>query len=199
MSPRVWFSAFDASADNARSTNGFFAVTGTSSGFGRVATEHVLAQGDVVVATLRKPEALDDLKAKYAADKLLVLKLDVTKTTEIAEAFQKAIDVFGRIDVVFNNAGFSVFAEVEGTPDEVARSLFEANFFGAMNVTREAVRSFREINKPTGGRLLVTSSLTGISAAPCAGYYAGSKHGRSWYEFEIVSDTYDVEMQHWKE
>ncbi|KAF7795784.1 hypothetical protein EIP86_006951 [Pleurotus ostreatoroseus] len=158
MSPQIWF------------------ITGASSGFGRVATEHVLAQGDIAVATLRKPEELDDLKAKYGADKLLVLKLDVTKTNEISQAFQKAIDVFGRIDVVFNNAGFGVFAEVEGSTDEAVRSLFDTNFFGAMNVSREAVRVFRDVNKPIGGRLLITSSVAGLSPVPIIGYYAGTKH-----------------------
>ncbi|KAF7795780.1 hypothetical protein EIP86_006947 [Pleurotus ostreatoroseus] len=188
MSPRVWFSAFDASADNASPTNGFYTVTGTSSGFGRVATEHALAQGDVVVATLRKPEALDDLKAKYAADKLLVLRLDVTIAKEIADAFQKAIDVFGRIDVVFNNAGYSVFAEVEGTTNEVARALFNTNFFGAMDVSREAVRVFRDVNRPIGGRLLITSSMAGIGPIPRMGYYVSTKHALEGGTKTLVSE-----------
>ena len=159
------------------SADTFSVVTGASSGFGRATTEHVLAQGNIVVATLRKPEVLNDLKAKYTADRLLVLKLDVTKTTEIVEAFRKAIDVFGRIDVVFNNAGSNVFAEVEGSTDEAVRSLFDTNFFGAMNVSREAVRVFRDVNRPVGGRLLITSSAAGLSSYPMIGYYAGTKHG----------------------
>ena len=177
MSPQVWFSTFDTSLDIAEPAYASFTVTGTSSGFGRAAAEYILAQGDIVVATLRKPEVLNDLKAKYAANKLLVLKLDVTKPKEITDAFQKAIDAFGHIDVVFNNAGYSVFAEVEGTTDEAARALFNTNLFGAMDVSREAVRVFREVNKPIGGRLLITSSMAGISPIPFAGYYAGTKHG----------------------
>ncbi len=153
-------------------------VTGASSGFGRAAAEHVLEQGDILVATLLKPEVLNDLTAKYAADKLLVLKLDVTKPQEIVDAFQKAVDVFGRIDVVFNNAGYAVLAEIEGSPEDALRKLFDTNFWGAMNVSREAVRIFREVNKPLGGRLLITSSMGGVAPVPLLGYYAGSKHGQ---------------------
>lgn len=102
--------------------------------------EHVLSKGDIAVATLRKPEALNDLKAKYSSDRLLVLKLDVTKPQEVTEAFEKTKQVFGRLDVMFNNAGYSLVGEVEGTPEEAARSLFEVTFWGADRVGREAIR-----------------------------------------------------------
>ena len=88
-------------------------------------TEAALAHGDKVVATLRKPEALESLQAKYPADKLLVTKLDVTKPDEIESAFAKAKEAFGRVDVVFNNAGWGVIGEIEGTPDVQARAMFE--------------------------------------------------------------------------
>ena len=137
----------------------------------------LLKKGEIVVATARKPEVLDDLKAKYPATQFITAKLDVDKIEDIKYAFAKAKEAFGRIDVVFNNAGYSVFAEVEGTTDEAARALFNTNLFGAMDVSREAVRVFREVNKPIGGRLLITSSMAGISPIPFAGYYAGTKHG----------------------
>jgi len=77
------------------------------------------------VATLRTPDAIADLKSRYSTDQLLVVKLDVTKPDEIEAAFSKAKAAFGRIDVVFNNAGLLVIAEIEGTPDDQARGLFE--------------------------------------------------------------------------
>ena len=67
--------------------------------------------------------------------------------------------------------------EVEDTPDDVARKLFEVNFWGAANVTREAVRVFREVNQPRGGRLLQMSSITGGKSPPTMGYYGATKHG----------------------
>ena len=88
-------------------------------------TEAALAHGDRVVATLRKPEALESLQAKYSADRLLVTRLDVTKLDEIESAFAKAKEAFGRVDVIFNNAGWGAIGETEGTPDDQAHAMFE--------------------------------------------------------------------------
>ena len=140
-------------------------------------TEYVLKRGDIAVATLRKPDVLEELKTQYGADKLLVLRLDVTKQDEITEAFRMAKEAFGRVDVVFNNAGYGLMAEIEGTPEQTARAMFDANFWGATNVTREAVKLFRESNVPVGGRLIVTSSLTACRTTPLVGYYSASKLG----------------------
>lgn len=149
-------------------------MTGASSGLGRAVVEHTLAQGERVVATLRKPQALNDLVAKYPTTQLLVLPLDVVSQPAITAAFAAAIAKFGRIDVVYNNAGFAEVAEVEGTPDADARGLFEVNFWGAANVSREAVRVFRDVNVPSGGRLLQVSSVVGVSAMPAVGYYSAT-------------------------
>ncbi|KJA14795.1 hypothetical protein HYPSUDRAFT_220328 [Hypholoma sublateritium FD-334 SS-4] len=149
-------------------------VTGASSGLGRAVVEHTLAQGENVVATLRKPQALNDLVTKYPTTQLLVLPLDVVSQTAITTAFAAGVAKFGRIDVVYNNAGFAEVAEVEGTPDADARSVFEVNFWGAANVSREAVRVFRDVNVPRGGRLLQVSSVVGLSAMPSVGYYSAT-------------------------
>jgi len=124
------------------------------------------------VATLRKPSALSDLSAKYPASQLLVVKLDVTSPADIKAAFAKAIETFGRVDVVYNNAGYGSVGEIEGTPDDVARGVFEVNFWGSANVARETIRVFRDVNKPAGGRLLQASSMAGVSGMPGIGYYS---------------------------
>ena len=147
--------------------------------------EYALKKGDNVVATLRRPEELAELQAAHGAA-LLVVKLDVTHTPEISAAFARAKAVFGRVDVVFNNAGVAAAGEVEGTPDDMQRRLFDTNFFGAANVTREAVRFFREENPPrAGGRLVVTSSSVGLRPFACAGYYSASKYG-AWRTCSVV-------------
>jgi NAD(P)-dependent dehydrogenase (short-subunit alcohol dehydrogenase family) len=88
-------------------------------------------------------------------------------------AFSKGIEKFGRIDIVFNNAGFGILAEIESTPENEARRLFDVNFWGAANVSREAVRVFREVNPPgIGGWLLNMSSGAGFLGLPASGYYA---------------------------
>ena len=76
-----------------------------------------MRKGDKVVATLRKPSVLDELKAQYTQDQLLVLQLDVIVPSDITAAFAKAIEVYGRIDVVYNNAAYGMLSEVEGTSD----------------------------------------------------------------------------------
>ncbi|KIJ39277.1 hypothetical protein M422DRAFT_175456, partial [Sphaerobolus stellatus SS14] len=148
-------------------------VTGASSGLGRAVTEYVLAKGDIVVATLRKPEALADLSKKYDSSKLLVLKLDVKNAAEIKSVFATVQQKFGRLDVVHNNAGYAFLVEAEATPDESARDLFDVNFWGLVNVSKEAVRFFREVNKPgVGGVLLNVSSMAGLAGLPAMSFYS---------------------------
>lgn len=109
---------------------------------------------------------------------MLVLTLDVTSAPDISVAFQEAKAAFGRVDVVFNNAAVAVFGEVEGTPDDVARRVFEVNFWGGANVAREAVRFFREENPAgVGGRLLSVSSYVGLVPFGGCGYYSAAKAG----------------------
>jgi len=158
------------------STSRVWFITGASTGFGKAMTELALAKGDKVVATLRRPDALNDLSAKYSSTELLLVKLDVTNYQEIFDAFVEAKKTFGKIDVVFNNAGTGTFGEVESIPDEVARAIFETNFWGAANVMREAVRFFRDENAPgVGGRLVNNSSMVGIANVPLGSYYSASK------------------------
>ncbi|KAH7924638.1 NAD(P)-binding protein [Leucogyrophana mollusca] len=169
-------------------------ITGSSSGFGHCVAEVALQNGDSVVATLRKPDCLSDLAGMYPASKLLILPLDVTVPTEITHAFSKALDAFGRIDVVFNNAGFCVVSEAEGISDENARRMFEVDFWGAANITKEAVRIFRDVNKPMGGHLLQMSSRTGLQAAPGVAHYAAAKAA-----LEFFSEGYAAELDpEWK-
>lgn len=102
-----------------------------------------------------------------------MLKCDVTIPEEIVTVFQKTIERFGRCDVVFNNAGYVVLAEIESTPEDAARAMFDANFWGLTNVSREAMRVFREVNvKGQGGRLLNMSSSQGFYGLPALGYYS---------------------------
>ena len=149
-------------------------MTGASTGFGRAMTEHLLKIGNKVVATLRKPEVLSDLTARYPPTQLLVVRVDVTSNADIATAFAKAEEVFGRIDVVFNNAGVSISGEVESLNEVDARDMFDVNFWGAASVTKEAVRFFREVNKPMGGRLLQVSSRLGLVGYAVCGFYSAS-------------------------
>ncbi|KAJ7760566.1 NAD(P)-binding protein [Mycena metata] len=169
--PRVWF------------------ITGASSGFGLLMAQKALANGEKVVATLRKPEVLSDLRTQYTEKQLLICKVDVTKSEDILAAFAATEEAFGRIDVVFNNAGYGIVGEVEGTDEEKARNQFETNFWGGLTVTKQAIRVFRDVNTPLGGKLFVMSSMFGIDAPPGAGFYAATK-----FATEAVTDSLAKEL-----
>ncbi len=168
-------------------------VRGASTGFGRHLAELVLQKGEKVVATARRPSVLDALVSQCPVDRLLVLKVDVNIKQEILDAFAATKDKFGRLDVVANNAAYNVLGELESVPEEVGRALFETNFWGAVTVSREAVRFFRELNPPgVGGRLLQISSISGLVGGAGLAYYSASKHGMSRVARRLWTGT-DIE------
>jgi NAD(P)-dependent dehydrogenase (short-subunit alcohol dehydrogenase family) len=149
-------------------------------------TRCALKNGDIAVTTLRTPSNLDALCAEYpSSDKLLIIKLDVTKSEQISSVFKEIKDKLGRIDYVFNNAGYAAVGEVEGVGEADAKAMFEVNFWGAMNVAKEALKFFREVNKPQGGYLLNVSSVVGLVAKPLLGWYTASKHGKHPLHVEV--------------
>ncbi|TCD70173.1 hypothetical protein EIP91_004643 [Steccherinum ochraceum] len=165
-------------------------ITGTSAGLGKALTEYILERGHIVVATLRKPPDLDYLKAKYPPEQLLIVKLDVTDRKDIATAFDKTREVFGRLDVVVNNAGYGLIADIEDTPEDVARTLFDVDFWGPAIISKAAVKFFRDVNKPgVGGRLINVSSVAGLQPYGCIGFYSAAK-----YALEGFSQALSTEL-----
>lgn len=146
-------------------------ITGSSSGFGQAFAEHALAQGHNVVATARRIETLEGIVAK-APDRVLALKLDVTRPEDAKAAVDAAIARFGRIDVLVNNAGYGIVGAFEETPDDELRAQMETNFFGAMNVTRAALPALRA---QRGGAIVNISSLGGQLSFAGFSAYSASK------------------------
>ena len=146
-------------------------ITGSSSGFGQAFAEHALAQGHNVVATARRVETLEGIVAK-APDRVLALKLDVTRPDDAKAAVDAAIARFGRIDVLVNNAGYGIVGAFEETPDDELRAQMETNFFGAMNVTRAALPALRA---QRGGAIVNISSLGGQLSFAGFSAYSASK------------------------
>ncbi|MEW2316654.1 SDR family oxidoreductase [Streptomyces bauhiniae] len=148
-------------------------ITGTSSGFGRLLTERLLARGDRVAATLRRPEALDDLRARYG-DRLWTARLDVTDTARTERVVADAFADLGEIDVIVNNAGYGVFASVEEATEEQIRRVIDTNLLGAIHVIRAALPHLRAQGH---GRILQVSTAGGQTTYPGFGYYHASKWG----------------------
>lgn len=148
-------------------------ITGTSSGFGRYLTELLLGRGDHVAATLRKTEALDDLKAQYGAQ-LWVAPLDVTDTAAVRKVIHQAFNDLGRIDVIVNNAGYALFGAAEEVTDEQIQTQLETNLVGSVQVVRAALPHLRTQG---GGRILQVSSEGGQIAYPNFSLYHASKWG----------------------
>lgn len=127
------------------------------------------------------PSDLSYLVDKYPPSQLLVLKCDVTNGDEVKDAFASAIRAFKRIDIVVNNAAYCFVCEAEATPDYYARKVFEVNFWGAANISREAIRTFREVNLKnpagysSGGKLFNITSVDGMVGQPCLTYYSARR------------------------
>lgn len=161
-------------------------ITGTSRGFGRIWTEAALQRGDKVVATARKIESIADLKEKYGAN-VLTLELDVTKPEQVKSAVEQAYAHFGKLDIVFNNAGYSLIGMIEETKLDDIRAMFETNVWGAVSVIQTVLPLLR---KQGYGHILGTSSTLGHLAYPMIGYYCSSK-----WTFEAIHEALATEVK----
>ncbi len=132
----------------------------------------MLKHGDRLVATARNVDTLTALNSiATSPSQLLIVKLDVTKNSDVQAAFQQAIHHFGRVDVVVNNAGYAAFGEFESLTEDVINHQLDVNFHGVLRVSKEAVRVFREVNVPVGGRLLQISSVVGFQGFAVGSIY----------------------------
>ncbi|MCC8409155.1 SDR family oxidoreductase [Mucilaginibacter sp. UR6-1] len=146
-------------------------ITGTSTGLGKVLTEKLLAKGDRVVATVRKADALNELKENYPKS-LRVAVLDVTDTAAIKAVVDQAFADLGQIDVVVNNAGYALFCSAEEASDEQIIHQINTNIIGSIQVIRAALPHFREQGH---GRILQLSSAGGQTTYPNFSYYHTTK------------------------
>jgi NAD(P)-dependent dehydrogenase (short-subunit alcohol dehydrogenase family) len=146
-------------------------VTGSASGLGRNVAEAVLASGDRLVATARDPGRLEDLVEKYG-DQVRTAPLDVADEAAAYAAVQVAIDAFGRLDVVVNNAGYGDFAPFEQLSSARFKAVIDTNLYGVVNVTRAALPIMR---KQKSGCILQISSVGGRLGVPGNSPYHAAK------------------------
>lgn len=147
-------------------------ISGCSTGFGREIARTALGGGANVVVTARRPESVEDLCTAYP-EQAIAVALDVTDQVAIDSAVAATLERFGRIDVLVNNAGYGYVAAVEEGEEDAVRAMFEANFFGALKLTRAVLPHMRQRGS---GHVINNSSQAGIMANPGTGFYSASKH-----------------------
>ncbi|MEY4114925.1 MAG: hypothetical protein RLZ76_1618 [Bacteroidota bacterium] len=160
-------------------------ITGTSSGIGKETAKFFQSKGWNVIATMRNPEKETELNT---LKNVLVTRLDVLDLNSIDEAIKKGIEVFGKIDVLVNNAGYGAYGPLESFPREKVLRQFNTNVIGLMDVTRAVLPHFRT-NK--SGMIVNISSMGGKMTFPLGSLYHGTK-----FAVEGISESlrYEVEQ-----
>jgi short-subunit dehydrogenase len=164
-------------------------ITGASSGIGEATAYAFANEGAKLILSARREEEL--LRVKKAtrlpnAD-VFILPIDVEKAEEIERKAQQAIQHFGRIDVLFNNAGISQRSSVEETEMAVYQKIMNLNFFGVVALTKAVLPTMR---KQKSGHIAVTSSLSGKLATPMRSGYCASKHALHGFFDALRSEVY---------
>jgi NAD(P)-dependent dehydrogenase (short-subunit alcohol dehydrogenase family) len=162
-------------------------ITGTSQGFGRELVRAALDRGDSVVATSRQPEKVSDAFPK-AGDRLWATTLDFRDQAGLTAVIQKAVERFGRIDVLVNNAGHGLLGAIEEASDEEVLGVYETNVFGLLRVTRAVLPYMR---KQRSGRIVNLSSIGGLVGLPGWGIYNSTK-----FAVEGISEALAAELAH---
>ncbi|UXY32123.1 oxidoreductase [Streptomyces sp. HUAS TT20] len=146
-------------------------ITGAARGFGLEIARQALERGDNVVATARNPETVEKTLPQYG-DQLLALALDVTDESQAHAAAAAAVERFGTIDVLVNNAGRGLLGAIEESSDAAVRAVYDTNVFGLLNVTRAVLPAMR---RQGSGRVLNLSSLGGFTSSAGFGIYCSTK------------------------
>ena len=160
-------------------------ITGCSTGFGRALAQKTIASGYKVAVTARDETKIEGLVAD-SPENAIALTLDVTDKAQISDAVKKAVEKFGRIDVLVNNAGIGYFSSVEESNEQETRKMFEINFWGLLDVTTKVLPYMR---KQRSGHIINFSSIGGLTSYPALGHYNASK-----YAVEGISETLVQEL-----
>jgi NAD(P)-dependent dehydrogenase (short-subunit alcohol dehydrogenase family) len=158
---------------------------GASRGFGRIWTEAALQRGDRVAAAARDVSHIADLRERFGDD-VLPLTLDVTDGDQVRHAVAQAHDRFGRLDVVLNNAGYTLLGTAEVASETQVQALFDVNYFGTLRVINAVLPLLRAQGS---GHVIGISSGLGIVARPLVGFYSATK-----WAVEALHDSLSQEV-----
>ncbi len=160
-------------------------LTGAARGLGRSISEAVLAAGDNLVAGARDPSRLDDLVARYGA-RIRPVALDVTDAAAAKHAVAVAIDAFGRLDVLVNNAGYGHSIPFEQMTVEDFNAQVDTNFFGVVNLTRAVLPAMRT---QRDGHIFQVSSVGGRTSTPGLSAYQAAKWAVGGFSDVVAKET----------
>jgi NAD(P)-dependent dehydrogenase (short-subunit alcohol dehydrogenase family) len=153
-------------------------ITGANKGLGAAIAKEALECGFKVVAAARNPSSIKEVLGE--SPNLLPIRLDITNQEEIHAAVNEALDRFGRIDVLVNNAGYGLLGYFEELSDKLVRQQMETNVFGTMNLTRAVLPVMRRQRE---GLVVTVSSTSGIKAVEGDSVYCASKFAlEGWME-----------------
>jgi NAD(P)-dependent dehydrogenase (short-subunit alcohol dehydrogenase family) len=161
-------------------------VTGASSGIGAGVVRAALEAGDRVVATARNVEKLRSAIGQPASDRLAFVPLDVTSEQQAQKAIAAAVETFGRIDVLVNNAGYCLMGNLESLTTEQIERQFQTNFYGALYVLRAALPVMR---RQGSGRIFNVSSMAGVVGYATAGAYAATKFALEGLSLSVAQEV----------
>jgi len=165
--------------------NKVWLITGCSTGFGRELAKLVLKSGYKAGVASRNTEDVKDIVEAYP-DTALALKLDVTKPDEIKSSVAELLQKFGQIDVLVNNAGIGYFGAIEESEEDEVRRMFEINFFGLANMTKEVLPLMRTRRS---GNIVNIASIGGFVAFPAVGFYNATKFAVVGYSEALAKET----------
>ncbi|MGG1949456.1 oxidoreductase [Trinickia sp. NRRL B-1857] len=165
--------------------NSVWMITGCSSGLGRALAETVLDHGYRAVVTARTPDDVRDLAERFDGQ-ALVVGLDVTDAQQVHAAVKAALDRFGQMDVLVNNAGYGYIGAIEEGEDAAIRAQFDTNVHGIIAMMQAVLPTMRKRGK---GYIVNVGSIGGLTTFPNVGYYHATK-----YALEGLTETLAKEV-----
>jgi NAD(P)-dependent dehydrogenase (short-subunit alcohol dehydrogenase family) len=166
-------------------------ITGCSTGFGLELAKQVIARGDRVIVTARDKSRLADLVAGREST-TLALDLDVNRSDQIEASVKAAMERWGQVDVLVNNAGYGYLATLEEGEEDEIRRMFDTNVFGLFALTRAILPIMRQQRR---GHIINISSVAGLVGFPGSGYYAASKHAVEGWSDSLAAEVGPLGIQ----
>lgn len=164
-------------------------ITGASRGFGLAAAEELTLRGHCVIVTMRNPDRDRPNLAKLDPELVQIAQCDVTDSASIEQAVDAGLKRFGRVDALFNNAGYGLYGPVEDMSDDEVMRQMDTNFVGQIRMARAVLPAMRDQRH---GKIINVSSLAGRIVAPMMGLYAASK-----WAVEAMSEALRYEVSRW--